>query len=103
MVSYLISTLTVEHTLKVCARRPDAVLGWHMSHVADLDLTLCLNYWKADSKTWDWEPVSATVEGIEVTPESDPDLWKIIQRGVTKSFSDLDGVVQDLIGEREWQ
>jgi hypothetical protein len=69
--------------------------------IAEFDATLDVEYTDHE----DWEIVSVTFEQtrwndeFEVSAESDPDLWKLIQRSFEYDWKDLGDKVREFIVE----
>ena len=93
-------SLHIPYTLSLMANLGrDAALGTiKRGFVAEFDTTLDVDYEDAQN----WEVVSITFEQtrwndeFHVDEASDPDLWKLVQRGLDYDWKDL----QDKVRER---
>ena len=90
-------SLSIDWRLPLCIRKPEAVLGWTLAHVADIDATLTIRCWPVEGRPHDWEPTHARIGGVIVTRDSDTIAWALIERAVRTGFEVIDGLVQQRI------
>lgn len=94
-------SLHIPYTLSIMANLGrDAVLNtMKRGFVAEFDCTLDVDYTDAS----DWEVTGITFEQdrwsdeFHVDAKSDPDLWKLIQRGIEYDWKDLGDKVREMI------